>query len=106
MNPILAEVLDKEPGAWSLALPLLLFAVGAFCLSRWRWWFAPVLLPIAAILAWACTSELTDLFVGPAIWQESPAYFLLVNAAAVLAIIAPLAGAGGIGIRRFWRGPV
>ena len=104
MNLVLAEVLDKEPAAWSLAGPLLLFAIGAYCLSHWRWWFAPVLLPVAIILAWVFTSELTDSHVGPALWRESPPYFLIVSGSAVLAILAPLAGVGVCGIRRLSQG--
>lgn len=97
---VLAEVLDKEPSALALIVPLILVALGGFALARWRWWFALILVPVAAVVAWVLSSELLDRYVGPAIWQESPAYFLSVSGAAIASVVAPIAGASISIIRR------
>ena len=88
----LAEVLDKEPGAWAIAGPALCIAGVVFALSVWRWWLGPLIFPALLILGWAVTSELRDPAIGRAIWLESPLYFVVIAGAVAALVLAPLAG--------------
>ena len=97
--PFLAEVLDKEPAVWVIAGLALCIAGIVFALSVWRWWLGPLMFPASLILLWAVTSELRDPWIGRAIWQESPLYFVVVTGAFAALVLAPLAGSCVAAIR-------
>ena len=82
------EVMDKEP---SLLVTAILYGVlGAlgYVLSRQRWWWGLLLLPLVAALAWRDVSELYDPFVGPAIVMEAGYSYVLGWHALIIAGLA------------------
>jgi len=71
------EVMDKEP---SLLVTVILYSVLAglgYLLSRRRWWWGLLSLPLVAALAWRDVGELRDPFVGPAIVREAGYVYVL-----------------------------
>ena len=69
-TPIFAEVADKEPTITAIWCIAMLLCVGGFLLCRWRRVAGVIVLPLAALLAWALFSEIHDPYVGPAIVGE------------------------------------
>lgn len=68
---LLFEVMDKEP---SLVVSLILYGglgLAGYLLSRRRWWWGLLSLPIIAFFAWSDIGELRDPSVGPAILREA-----------------------------------
>jgi hypothetical protein len=68
---LLFEVMDKEP---PLVLGFILYGglgLTGYLLSRRRWWWGLLALPVIAVFAWIDTSELRDPYVGPAILREA-----------------------------------
>jgi hypothetical protein len=68
--PLLAEVGDKVPRLWMLALWCAGIALLAWVLTKKKKWLAIIPLPLAGFFALAATHETRDPFVGPAIIRE------------------------------------
>ncbi|MDB5108548.1 MAG: hypothetical protein JWM69_1489 [Candidatus Binatus sp.] len=88
-----AEVMDKElslPAIWTEAGVL---AIAGYLLGRYRIWAGIPAFALAALLAWAQISELTDPYVGPDIAQQAGhSYFVQSYVACTFALIAPIVG--------------
>jgi hypothetical protein len=69
-SPASAEVADKVPSAGALWAWALGFSAIAFLLEMVRPRFGFVMVPVAALSAWAGHIELSDPHVGPAILNE------------------------------------
>ena len=91
---ILFEVMDKEPSLVEIWITTLILGVGGFFLVKYRYWFLPVVLAIATLLAWAHHSELRDPSVGPDIIREA-GYNYVVHSYLAMAItlLLPIIGA-------------
>ena len=57
-TPFLAEVADKEPTITAIWTVATFLCVGGFVLCRWRRVAGLILLPLAALWAWAMFSEI------------------------------------------------
>jgi hypothetical protein len=68
---LLFEVIDKEPRLAQRAILYGVLSVVGCLLSRKRWWWGLLVLPVVGVFAWADVGELHDPFVGPAIIREA-----------------------------------
>ena len=90
-SPAAAEVADKEPSLAALWAWALAFSLIAFLLEKVRPRLGLLIVPIAALLAWAGHSELSDPHVGPAILQElGPSYVNASYASYAVGLLGPL----------------
>ncbi len=88
-----AEVLDKEPTVTALWIVALLMGVIGYFIVRWRRGLLFLILALEAFLITAHLSELHDPWVGSAIQLEAgEAYFAHSYAAALVALLLPIAG--------------
>jgi hypothetical protein len=71
------EAMDKEPSLLSTAILYGVVAGLGYLLSRRRWWWGLLSLPLVAAFAWGDVSELHDPFVGPAIVREAGYAYVL-----------------------------
>ncbi len=65
-----AEVSDKIPSIGFLWLESLAFAGLAVVLARLRWWLPAVLLPVTLVFVAGSLDQMSDPYLGPAIWAE------------------------------------
>ena len=97
---LLFEVMDKEPSLFAIWISSLLLGIGGLLLSRYKWWLATLVIPIALALALGQILELRDPFVGPHIVREAGySYVLHSYLAAALSIFLP-----SLGLMMKWRG--
>ena len=90
-SPAAAEVADKEPSAAALWVWAVAFNVAAVALEALRPRFGLVVVPVAAVFAWAIYSELSDPYVGPAILSElGSSYVGTSYLTCVVSILGPL----------------
>jgi hypothetical protein len=68
---LLFEVMDKEPLLVQTAILYGVLATCGFLLSRKRWWWGLLVLPIVVLFACIDFGELYDPFIGPAIIEEA-----------------------------------
>jgi hypothetical protein len=82
---LLFEVIDKERPLAQTAILYGILAVVGCLLSRKRWWWGLLLLPVVTLFASVDIRELHDPFVGPAIVREAGFLYVLVWHALMLA---------------------
>jgi len=88
------EVMDKEPSLHATAILYGILAGLGYLLSRRRWWWGLLALPLVAAFAWSDVSELYDPFVGPAIVREAGyAYVLGWHALIIAGFALPITSA-------------
>jgi hypothetical protein len=90
-SPALAEVADKEPSVGALWAWALGFNVIALLLEAVRPRLGLLVVPIAALFAWAGHMELSDSHVGPDISRElGPSYVNMSYASYAVGLLGPI----------------
>jgi hypothetical protein len=91
---LLLEVMDKEPSLFTKLLVYGGLGVIGFALSRRRWSWGLLTLPVIAVVAWFDIGELRDPAVGTAIVEEAGYTYVVGSLALILAGFAlPIASA-------------
>lgn len=83
--PLIAEVADKEPPAWTFVECAIVCIVMSWPLVRWKKWLAVVAFPLAFVSAAIVLEEVRSPDVGPAIVQELGYSYVAIAYASALA---------------------